>query len=340
MYLDMVWNSFKDMIEDDGSFAVAQAYQLMSLAYLYSQHVYLGRKFFQKAVALFRTHWIDFLASPLPDLTESLQEHIAFLGEAIYTEIDCTFMFGLVQELTLDLEYGFRHELLAAYPQVFERCNTMMLARDARTLLGSPIVSGNHVTRLLSCQTQLSFLQSHLPNLNSLLGQYGPISGGRETCASVRLCIIITLVTQAELYDDMCHNSLLSASEGVQYRSRYRECLSEAVAITAELSPDDYYYLDPYLGVCWNRAISLLTKEQPSGFQPSLGSHMTMVSSIQRASFTAETLGAYLSVLRLARRSVSMSVCLVPGGPKTLCGQLTEYRRPGSLNSLGRFTEV
>jgi hypothetical protein len=59
----------------------------------------------------------------------------------------------------------------------------------------------------------------------------------------------MTLITQAELYDDMCHNSLLSATEGVQYRSRCRECLSEAVETTAELSPDDYYYLDPYLGV-------------------------------------------------------------------------------------------
>jgi len=111
MYLDVVWDSFRDMTEDDDSFVVAQAYQLMSLAYLYSQHTYLGRKFFQKAIALFRTHWFDFSASPPPDLTESLQERIAFLGEAIYTEIDCTFMFGFVQEFTLDLEHGFRYEL-------------------------------------------------------------------------------------------------------------------------------------------------------------------------------------------------------------------------------------
>jgi len=111
MYLDMVWDSFKDMIEDGDSFAVAQAYQLMSLAYFYSQHTHLGRKLFQKAIALFRTHWIDFSTPSLPDLTESLQERMAFLGEAIYTEIDCTFLFGFVQEFTLDLEYGFRHEL-------------------------------------------------------------------------------------------------------------------------------------------------------------------------------------------------------------------------------------
>jgi hypothetical protein len=111
MYLDMVWDSLKDMNEDDDSFVVAQAYQLMSLAYLYSQHASLGRKFFQKAIALFRKHWIDFSTSPLPDLTESLRERIAFLGEAIYTEIDCNFMFGLVQEFTLDLEHGIRYEL-------------------------------------------------------------------------------------------------------------------------------------------------------------------------------------------------------------------------------------
>ena len=111
MYLDMVWDSLKDMAEDNDSFAVAQAYQLMSLAYLYCQHAYLGQKFFQKSIALFRTHWIDFSASPLPEFTESLQERIAFLGEAIYTEIDCTFLFGILQEFTLDLEHGFRHEL-------------------------------------------------------------------------------------------------------------------------------------------------------------------------------------------------------------------------------------
>lgn len=111
MYLDMVWDSFKDMIEEDDSFDTAQAYQLMSLAYLYSQEACLGRDFFQKAVALFRTHWIDFSISSLPDLTESLRERIAFLGEAIWTEIDCTFMFGIKQEFTSDLEYGFRHEL-------------------------------------------------------------------------------------------------------------------------------------------------------------------------------------------------------------------------------------
>lgn len=111
MYLDMAWDSFKDMIKNDDSFAVAQAYLLMSLAYFYSQHAYLGRKFFQKAIALFRPHWIDFSTSPLPDLTESLRERVSFLGEAIYTEIDCNFMFGLVQEFTLDLEYSIRYEL-------------------------------------------------------------------------------------------------------------------------------------------------------------------------------------------------------------------------------------
>ena len=173
------------------------------------------------------------------------------------------------------------------------------------------------------------------------------VDGDHETCASVRLCIIMTLIIQAELYDDMCHNSLLSATERVQHRSRCKECLSEAVAVTAELSPDDYYFLDPYLGVgasvsyfsrptdprvgdkvCWNRAINLLTEEQPDGPQPSSDVHMALVSSMQRASsFAVETIDAQLSVLHLARRSVGMSVCLVPSGPKSLCSQLMEYRR-------------
>lgn len=112
MYLDMVWDSFKDTAEDNDSFTAAQAHQLMSLAYLYCQHASLGRKFFQRSITLFRAHWIDFSAPPLPDLTESLQERVAFLGEAIYTEIDCIFLFGLAQEFTVDLEHGFRHELL------------------------------------------------------------------------------------------------------------------------------------------------------------------------------------------------------------------------------------
>lgn len=111
MYLDMVWDSFKDMTEDDDSFDTAQAYQLMSLAYLYAQDADRGLKFFQKSITLFKTHWIDLSVSPPPDLTESLQERIAFLGEAIWTEIDCTFMFGTEQEFTSDLEYGLRHEL-------------------------------------------------------------------------------------------------------------------------------------------------------------------------------------------------------------------------------------
>lgn len=111
MYLDMVWGSFKDMTKNDDSFDTAQAYQLMSLAYLYAQDAHLGRRFFQQSIALFRKHWIDFTTSPLPDLTESLQERIAFLCEAIWTEIDCTFMFGITQEFTSDLEYGIHHEL-------------------------------------------------------------------------------------------------------------------------------------------------------------------------------------------------------------------------------------
>jgi hypothetical protein len=111
MYLDMVWDSFNDLAKDNDSFAVAQAYQLLSLSYLYCQHAHLGQKFFQKSVTLFRKHWIDFSASALPDFTESLQERIAFLGEAIYTEIDCVFLFGFMQGFTLDLEHGFSHEL-------------------------------------------------------------------------------------------------------------------------------------------------------------------------------------------------------------------------------------
>ena len=120
MYLGMAWDSFKDMTEDNDSFDAAQAYLLMSLAYLYSQNTYLGRKLFQESIALFRRHWTNFSASPLSDLTEPLRERIAFLGEAIYTEIDCAFMFGGAQELTQDLEYGFRHELpvCSSYPCV------------------------------------------------------------------------------------------------------------------------------------------------------------------------------------------------------------------------------
>lgn len=61
--------------------------------------------------------------------------------------------------------------------------------------------------------------------------------------------MIITLVKQAELYDDMRKSSLPSASERTQFHTRCRECLSKVVVTTAELSPEDYYYLDPYLGV-------------------------------------------------------------------------------------------
>ena len=203
---------------------------------------------------------------------------------------------------------------------------------------------------------QLSSLQSHVHNLNSVLKRHDTINRDHETWVSVRLCFVITSVTQAELYDDLYHNSLLSAPERVQYRSRCRECLCEVVATTAEFSPDDYYYLDPYLGVgasiscfisrsidlgagdkvCWNRAISLLTKEQPSRACSDL--ELTLVSSTQGvSSLTVETLDANLSVLHLARKYVGASVCLVPIGPKTLCGQLMEYRR---TNSLRRFTEV
>ena len=173
----------------------------------------------------------------------------------------------------------------------------------------------------------------------------------------MRLCIIITLVTQAELYDDMARDPLLSAPESIQYRSHRKEYLSEVVAITAELSPDDYYYLDPYLGVgsstshfvsgsidlggdkvCWNRAMTLLADEQPNKPQPSSDSNVTLVSSKQALPmFTAEALEANLSVLRMARRSVGASVCLVPSGSKTLCGQLVDCRR---TNGFGRFTEV
>ena len=159
----------------------------------------------------------------------------------------------------------------------------------------------------------------------------------------------------------MRHNSFLSASERVKYHSQCRDCLSKAVAVTAELSPDDYYYLDPYLGVgasvlhfvsgpidlgvgdkvCWTRAIILLTEEQPNELQPSLDPLMSLIPAMQRVSLsTAETLDGQLSVLRLARISVGISVCLVPNGPRTLCDQLMEYRRANSSHGLGRFTEV
>lgn len=188
-----------------------------------------------------------------------------------------------------------------------------------------------------------------------MLAQHSAADRDHETWAPVQLCIIITSITQADLYDDVCRNSLLSAPERDQCRSRCRECLSSAVAATVEFSPDDYYYLDPYLGVgaflshsvsgpvdlgvgdkvCWNRAINLLTEEQPDRHQPDSDTHMTLVSSTQRPlPFTPETLDAKLSVLRLARKAVGMSVCLVPSGPKTLCSQLMEYRR---ANGLGGF---
>lgn len=191
-----------------------------------------------------------------------------------------------------------------------------------------------------------------------MLEQPLPISELRETRASVRLCIIITLVKQAELYHDMQQSSLPSASERAQYRSSCMGRLSEVVTVTAEFSPGDYYYLDPYVGVgasvsycisgfiylglgdkvCWSRAISLLAEELSDVSKSS--SDLDGTLSRRSPSLTAGTLEAQLSVLRLARRSVGMSVCLVPGGPKSLCSQLGEYRRASSLNNLGRFTEV
>ena len=165
---------------------------------------------------------------------------------------------------------------------------------------------------------------------------------------------------QAELYGDICQSLLPSAPDQVQYRSSCRECLSKAVAVTTELSPDDYYYLDPYLGVgpsvssrifgfvnpefgnkvCWNRAISLLTGELSDGSQTCQDPDTIVAPSARGPPFMEEPLDAQLNVLRLARRSVGMSVCLVPTGPKTLCDQLMEYRRGGGFYSLGRFTEV
>ena len=86
-------------------------------------------------------------------------------------------------------------------------------------------------------------------DLSSVLEQHGSTNGDDEVRASARLCTIISLVKQAELYNDIGQNSLSSARERVQYYSSCKECLSEVVAITAEFSHDDYYYLDPYLGV-------------------------------------------------------------------------------------------
>jgi hypothetical protein len=191
--------------------------------------------------------------------------------------------------------------------------------------------------------------------------KHGSINELREISPSLRLCIIITLVKQAELCNYMHQSSLPSARERVQYRSSCRESLSKAVTVTTELSADDYYYLDPYLGVgasvsywisgfiymglgykvCWDRAISLLTEESSEGSQSSSDPHTASVlSTLESPSFAAEELEAKLCVLRLARRSLGMCVCLVPSGPKTLCGQLREYRRASSLNGLGRFIEV
>jgi hypothetical protein len=108
---------------------------------------------------------------------------------------------------------------------------------------------GDRAARLLSCQALLSILQAHLRNLNSALEQHRSINRDREARASARLCIIISLIKQAELYNDMHQNSLPSAPERVQYRSTCKERLAEAVNVMTELLPDDYYYLDPYLGV-------------------------------------------------------------------------------------------
>ena len=83
-----------------------------------------------------------------------------------------------------------------------------------------------------------------------MLEQHGSVNELRENCAPARLCIIVTLVKRAEVYNEMYKSSLPSAPERVQYRSSCMDSLSEVVTVTAELSPDDYYYLDPYLGVC------------------------------------------------------------------------------------------
>lgn len=137
-----------------------------------------------------------------------------------------------------------------------------------------------------------------------------------ESIICLRYSMITCLTSIAELHD-------LMASPGNNSGAVCRGALSQLIGMTERLAGSDYYLLDPFVGICWTRAISLIKKYSPTLYitQPS-SSEATITTTASASSESDLPPDPAIKTLSECKAQLDISTRLVPSGPGSLCAKL------------------
>lgn len=94
-----------------------------------------------------------------------------------------------------------------------------------------------------AAQDLIGALDSHAKETLALMSRVQKYQDGPEAIC-LRCSAIICLVTAAELYDNV-----FDAKQDIQYSKACVTTLRDALAVTRGLQENEYYLLEPYIGV-------------------------------------------------------------------------------------------
>ncbi|KAF9793075.1 hypothetical protein BJ322DRAFT_100029 [Thelephora terrestris] len=136
--------------------------------------------------------------------------------------------------------------------------------------------------------------------------------GPEEIC--LRCDAITCLVTTAELYD-----RIFDSKQDDQYSEACANILRDVSSVTKGLQENEYYLLDPYIGVCWNEVVKLMRKY----WKPACIEGLPSSDGSEKGG-AAEASPQDSGIDQILRSNAQLVIKsrLVPAGPSSLCAKL------------------
>jgi len=265
-----------------------------------------------------------YLAGQPGEVGYFFEETVKSVLHRSYTDVCVDLVGGKPAEISFDTEMQFRYELPDAYPILFEICpialrtRSMLLAKDASNLISwflqeTPL----SISWSSTCRIFLAHLTGHIASLTEKLADSESMRD-RDRSYSLRYSSILSLTTLAQVTYLM--DSIPSVA-GIPVTNYKRQCaysLRRVVSLVEELTPEEFKFLDMFLGIYWPRAVSLLTSEPvPVAPEP---------SSISRSQSNADSLTEdyeiQQNVVRIAQFNEKFAQNRFIPGTTSLCEKL------------------
>jgi len=142
----------------------------------------------------------------------------------------------------------------------------MLFVKDANNLVAQYNLTEHGITLsswIIKCRLFVMELTQHIDNLASCIAEFRRLED-RDSCLSLRYSSLICSTTLAQLYHVLARNPMSTTSSSSEFRHKCTDALMDVVNMARPLGAEDFRHMDPFLAVCWSRAIALFKNEKPS----------------------------------------------------------------------------